>query len=448
MRIAVRNLIKHRSRSLILGGAIGSVTALMIIMLATTAGIEDNILKGATTLLSGHVNISGFYKISQSSMAPVVYDYPKLESLARNEITEARLMINRVKAYGKIISETQSIMIPMWGVTMADEKELLGALPLAKKRDYIADYQPGPGAAEVEGNISDLGQRGTIVLFASQARKLKVGVGDTLTVYLPTYRNMANTLDVRVVAVLKDLGLMSAFGVYLNSSDLRQSYQIPETSTGQIMLYLKDIGDAAKVENKIRTLLENKGYVLMEKDPQPFFMKFDKVLGESWLGEKIDITTWQDESSFIKWVVDTFHMVTFVSIVILMIIVVLGLVNTLWISIRERTNEIGTMRAIGLQRRSVLGLFFMEALILSMVATLVGLLLGVMAAFFLDSLEIPIRSEALLMFFMSDTLTLKVSPGDCFLTFAVIITFVVIGAVFPAYTASKMKPITAINYIQ
>ena len=41
----------------------------------------------------------------------------------------------------------------------------------------------------------------------------------------------------------------------------------------------------------------------MDPDPRPFFVKFDSVNRESWTGQKLDVTTWEDEAIFAVWLV-------------------------------------------------------------------------------------------------------------------------------------------------
>ncbi len=62
---------------------------------------------------------------------------------------------------------------------------------------------------------------------------------------------------------------------------------------------------------------------------------------------------------------------------ILLVIVVIGIMNTLAIAIRERTREIGTLRAIGMQRRAVLRLFLLESALLGLAGVVGGALVGV-----------------------------------------------------------------------
>jgi ABC-type lipoprotein release transport system permease subunit len=446
LRIAARNLIKHRTRSLLIGGAIAAVTTLLVTLQALTGGIQGTILRNATALASGHVNIAGFYKISQSSANPMVTDFRPLLEMARKEIPEAKLFYDRLKSWGKVISDSTSIMAPVWGVDFENEREVIGHLPLANKSAYLEGYQPKAGEAETEGTLEDLKSRGNLVIFATHAKKLKVRVGDSVTLSMPTYRNVYNTKDVRVAAVLADMGLMSSFSLFLHHDDIRDIYQVPKDATGHIMIFLKDPKDMAMVEERLRKLIKARGLELMEKEAQPYWMKFDRVSGESWTGQKIDITTWQDETSYIKWVLDILKTMTFVATTVLMTIVVLGLVNTLWMSIRERTTEIGTLRAIGLQRSQVLVLFLLEALLLSTASIAAGILAGTGFCAFLNALEIPI-SESFQMFLMANSLHLSINAADLVFSFVLLTLFLTLGSLLPSYRASRMKPITAINTV-
>lgn len=429
IRIAARNLLAHRTRTLLIGGAITAVTALLVVLLSFTAGIRGTILRNATAMASGHVNVAGFYKLSQTSANPIVTGYRPILEVVREQVPEAALLYLRLKAFGKIISDTGSITAPMWGIDYANERSVIGHLPV------------------VEGSLEDVAKPGHVAVFATHARKLKVKVGDTVTISLPTMRNIYNTKDVRIAAVLADQGLMSTFTTYLHEADVRELYQVPAETTGQIMILLRDPGDTAKVEERLRRVLAQKGHPLMDKEEQPYWMKFDRVSGESWTGQRLDVTTWQDETAYTKWVLSLIGALTFVFTGVLLAIVVLGLVNTMWMAIRERTPEVGTLRAIGLQRRQVLGMFLLEALLLTTGSILAGGLLGAIVVTALDAAAIPVENEAFQMFVMSNRLELALQPGNLALAFGAVGACMVLGSLLPAYRASKLKPITAINHV-
>ncbi len=65
LQIAARNLAAHRRRNLFLGGALAAVTGLLVLLGAQTSGMEAAMTESATTLMTGHVNVGGFFKMHE-----------------------------------------------------------------------------------------------------------------------------------------------------------------------------------------------------------------------------------------------------------------------------------------------------------------------------------------------------------------------------------------------
>jgi hypothetical protein len=68
-----------------------------------------------------------------------------------------------------------------------------------------------------------------------------------------------------------------------------------------LFLYLKDLKDVPRVQERLRRVLPAAGYQLMDPDPRAFWMKFQSVAREDWTGQKLDVTNWEDEISFMTW---------------------------------------------------------------------------------------------------------------------------------------------------
>jgi putative ABC transport system permease protein len=149
-----------------------------------------------------------------------------------------------------------------------------------------------------------------------------------------------------------------------------------------------------------------------------------------------------------KWVITLFDVITAILTLTLLFIIVLGLMNTLWISIKERTGEIGTMRAMGIQQNTVLWLFLIESLLLTSISTFFGIVFGTGLSFLLNIIKIPINQEALRVFLMNDTLVLYIHWSNVILIFFSITLITSLGSFFPARRAAKMKPVTAIGAIE
>ena len=155
----------------------------------------------------------------------------------------------------------------------------------------------------MSGNLNDLAQPGTMLLFDNQSEKLGVKVGDAITISAPTTRGTNNTIDVRVVAIAHSLGMLSTWNSFIPIDSLRALYQLNQDSTGviQIMLNRKDVDHIPAIAARLRLVFEQAGYRMMEPDPRAFWMKFQSVSREDWTGQKLDVTSWEDEISFMTW---------------------------------------------------------------------------------------------------------------------------------------------------
>jgi len=429
VQIAARNLTRHTRRNLFLGGALATVTALLVLLGALTAGMEASMMESALTLLTGHVNVGGFFKVTSGSAAPLVSDYPRLVALVREQVPEVDYVTWRGRGWAKAVSESTSMDLVLAGVDVANEPSFRRTLRIT------------------EGRLDDLAQPNTVLLFQGQADRLKVKVGDVVTISAPTARGVNNTADLRVVAIARNVGLLSAFSAFVQADAVRTLYGLNASTTGAIHVYLKDPSAAAAVAARLRQVIAKEGWRVMDPEAQPYWMKLMmKVPSEDWTGQKIDITTADDEMGQFKQFIRALQAVTWVLTVVLMVVVIIGILNTLAIAIRERTREIGTLRAIGMQRRKVLWLFVLETTLLGLFGTAAGALFATAVASFLNARGIAVP-EAVQFFLSQETLHFLLQPGAIAAKALLLAGITVLAALYPARRAARLKPITAMHQI-
>ena len=114
---------------------------------------------------------------------------------------------------------------------------------------------------------------------------------------------------------------------------------------------------------------------------------------------------------------------------------VLGMLNTLLMSVLERTREIGVLRALGWRRRQVLGMILQESLVLGAVGGGCGILLGAALTQLLPLL--PGMYGAMEAAFTSQLIVRAV---------AVALLGGAIGGLYPAWRATRMQPVAALRY--
>lgn len=441
LTIAIRNLLQARRRTALLATALCGVTLLLVVLLSLSSGLTETMIRSATAVSSGHVNVAGFTKNKTADAWPVLTGIEAIRKQVVNLVPEADLLVVRDRAWAKLVSEKHSLYVSPTGVDVVREDRLRKALVLAKE----SEYKKG-GRDQVFGDLSRLTEPHTAVIFAGQARRLDVGVGDDLTITAPTGAGRTNTLDVRIVAVVKDFGFLSNWVTFLPRKDVQDLYQYGPDTGGVIQIYLDDPRQAEAVMGRLREGLKAHGHALMDHEPAPFFFKFERVAGEDWTGQKLDLTIWSDEVSFLKWIVTALDALSFVLVGILMIIIAVGITDSMWIAVRERTREVGTVRAIGMTRRQVLTLFVVEALLLGLMGTLAGGLLGAGLCIGLDRAQIHVASEAVQTLLLSDVLNLHVTPVNVAKAVGVFTLLTGLAALGPAVRAARMQPVTAIHH--
>lgn len=108
----------------------------------------------------------------------------------------------------------------------------------------------------------------------------------------------------------------------------------------------------------------------------------------------------------------------------------IGIMNIMFVSVKERTKEIGIRKAIGAKKRTILGQFISEAAIICLIGGLIGLGVAVVGSMIIAQFDFPVTVDV-------DAVILAVTIS--------LITGVLSGFA-PAYTASKLDPVDALRY--
>lgn len=438
--LALRNLFQARRRTLLIAIAVTWVATLFVTLRTVAHSVGQRMIESATTLSSGHVNIGGFFKLRRRTAAPLVLERARLRKLAREIVPEATYIVDRNRGWGRIIGPNASLNSGLSGLIISEEEPLVQTLVLAAE----ADYKEGGRQDFRPGDVRELARPDTVLLFAGQARRLGVTVGDRLTVVTEAAGGQSSAADLEVVAIAQDMGFLSNWSVFVSRQTLLDLYRVADDTTGAIMIYLPEITQAESVMARLREGLAREGFAVMDHDPNPFFFKFERVAGEDWLGQKLDLTIWSDEVSFVAWIKTALDLIAFFVVGVLAFIIVGGVVNAMWMTVRERTQEIGTMRALGAQRNFVLRLLLCESALLGCLSAAAGVFLGGLLIAVVNAAEIPIRDEGAQFFLMTRTLKLSGLAQDMVGVVLLFAGLTALGAGVPAWKGSRLKPVEAL----
>ena len=153
------------------------------------------------------------------------------------------------------------------------------------------------------------------------------------------------------------------------------------------------------------------------------------------LVEDLPILSVQDKEEFkelISGQVNQLLYVIYGLLALAVVIAVIGIINTLGLSVLERTREIGLLRAVGLSRRKLRVMITLESVAIALLGAVLGMVLGLV-------IGIVLRQS------LKDDLTVLSLPLNNLLVFLVVaVIFGVLAAIVPAIRASRMKVLAAI----
>lgn len=157
--------------------------------------------------------------------------------------------------------------------------------------------------------------------------------------------------------------------------------------------------------------------------------------------EKYTITTYADQIKNLTNVVNAITGGLTVFGAIALLAASFGIINTLYMSVRERTREIGLMKAMGLSNGKIFQLFSIEAILIGVIGSILGIILASLAGAALNNFATANFLKGLEGF----ELTKFTLQNNTIITVAIAIVSFLAGAL-PARSASKKDPIEALRY--
>lgn len=238
------------------------------------------------------------------------------------------------------------------GAPVIDEKSALTAIePESFTKMYKVEWEHGSAAT-----LRALGQTGTVISekFASAH---KLDVGQRLAVLTPT----GATVTLKVLGIVKEevLGLLTNMTISRSLASAR----FGQREDGVNFISYAPGANGSEVRGKIDALLKASFPQAHSQTPAEF--------------------THEQSNN-----VNKFLLLVYVLLALSVIVSLFGIVNTLILSIYERTHELGMMRAIGTSRRQVRQMIRYESVITGLIGGVFGLVIGLVGAILVDTLAL------------------------------------------------------------
>ncbi len=203
------------------------------------------------------------------------------------------------------------------------------------------------------------------------------------------------------------------------------------------------------VKNPLLPILSQEWNLLPRAKTTTELNKIQREIGQKHpRGTSVDVRSMYESASAILNLEIALNMITFAAVMILFFIILIGVVNTLRMTIRERTREIGTVRAIGMQKGDVKMTFVLETFFLSIFSAIGGTTLAFFVMKILSMVKIDAKDNPMGML-LSDGHLYFAPTAFSIIGYILLIVFIAIAtAYFPARRAANLSSAEALRHFE
>ncbi len=292
------------------------------------------------------------------------------------------------------------------------------------------------------GSFEKAFRKDGVIIPVPLARSLGVNAGDKVTIrYDRKFEKTPREASLRISAVCGSGDYPAQDVVLLNDSGFYDLYydDLPAGPGPGAKAYAADAAWSA---------LAAPEWVLLKRtyNTDDYRKKYQEIARNKWKGTTIDVSTMYETASDILKLESVLNIITISAVLILFFIILLGVVNTLRMTIKERTREIGTVRAIGMQRRDVRDMFLLETFFLTLFSSVTGLLLGFISMRLLSLITFRPVDNPLGMLLVNGHLYFLPTFTGIAGSMLLIMGIAVVTAWFPARRAANLSPAQALGH--
>ena len=404
IKIAWRNIIRNLRRTLITLAAITFGLASIIVFFGFTDGFHAQWIENSVKLYAGHVVVYADEYYESRNLNRNIKNAEYIEALAGK--TEGfNAVTTRVHLHGLASTAENSVAVLVRGIETEKEKKISGF-----DRRMVA------------GKYLDKDANREILLGHGLASRLHANIGNKVVL-------MVQAADGSLGAEL--FRLKGIFRV--GAIDLDKHLAVISIKDAQELAVIKGVTEVALI-------LDGPEHV------RPFTETLTQEIG----AQGFEVLPWDILMPQAKEMIDLSSIFMYVVLAIFLVVVALGILNTMLMSIMERTREFGVMMALGTRPARIVNLVMLESLLLGLIGTVLGVIVGVAANRLVSIHGFDLSDWATAMELVSSLHPVVYPYTDIYsvslcATAAFFTTLVV--SIYPALKAARLRPVEAMHFV-
>lgn len=404
LTLAFRNLWRNRRRTLLTLSAMVVSAALLILALGVFSGMFRDMLASATEQYYGHLVLtSPDYQLRRDLFSHMPAEFADIPVLNAAEITGRS---PRLRSFGLLSGRDSSQPVELLGILPERERQVTTLQDKLTSGQYLS---------RSDSNGALIGQ--------GLARKLRVSPGDEL-VFVTQAADGSIGNDLLVIS-----------GIFATGDSRHDNNLVlaPLAWLQQVLVLPGRIHEVAMVV----------------AEPLAAASLADRL--NPLLPEELEIFDWGDLLPEMREVIAAYGVSRMIIVTILYLATGLGILNTFFMSVMERTREFGILMAQGMRPWAIRWLVLLETLLLGGIALAVGLLCGALMTLYMQQIGIDLSGHITPVTYAGGTILPRLhavfEPGNFLVPAGMLLLVSLCAGFLPANRAARLDPVVAVRDI-
>lgn len=405
LRIAWRNVWRHRRRTFLIAVGMGVTMALLVFYDGLIGGFEQAIYGNAIQLLGGNIQVHAPGYEEKAGRKPLLpMEDPDAVVQAAESHPDVVVASKRIVTGGLVTNREGAFAVSIVGIET--DKEAL-VTPVA---DNISS---GRYLNPEDGDLIVIGQ--------GLATAMDIEVGDRITMVGNSTHEQTRQRTMTIVGIY-DVGVPSVekTTIYTSLNEAQQLFGLDGQVT-EVVISLHQIGQEPGVISTINNSAP--GY---------------------------EVASWETSIPELKQTMDMKTGVMSVFGVFMLGIAAIGILNLLMMAVFERTREIGIIGALGLKPREITFLFLLEGILIGLMGAVLGAILGtivngVLGIYGLNYSQFANLTEYTAL--INGSIYPQLVPLKVLQHAITVAVIAALAALYPALEASRREPAEALHYV-
>jgi ABC-type lipoprotein release transport system permease subunit len=402
LTLAWRNLWRHPRRSILTIAAMVFANVLLVFMLGLQLGQYRMMIDNSLRIFTGQMQVQDKDYLDEPQMYRSVPDADRMAARIR-QVTGLDAVSSRGYGFALVSSEKRTIGVQVTGVDPEHEPQVSSIPGLVTKGRFLS---------AASANEAIIG--------ATLARNLKADIGEELTL-------LGSGKDGSIAATI-----VPVVGIFdSGSQDLdRQMIEMP-IDTFRDVFAMGDHAHSIIVAGD-RELAEQYSHEIKQI-----------IAGD----EKLVLHDWETLMPGLRQAIQADFFSAWIMYALLIVLVAFSMMNTMLMSVLERTHEFGILLALGVRHSKLGRIILAESVLLSMAGMLLGILLGGMLTFYFYQygFTYPGMEEMGERFNIPSVLIPEVSLRTLLPGPLVVMIASIIASIYPVWHIRKLRPIEALQ---